>query len=1024
MPSARETAHRTMMFILPILLFFAIAGETSLAAPYQKQDTWLDTVLATREALKDITLDNKARGKTRDDIQQQLRRDFPFQWDWSLQDSGNAFQDWFFNADPKNLEIKMLEKVSAECRPDDKMTAAMAAAVKAGSRERLGLYEKLCHSRRRQRLRTLLDRKMAIVFTKHHNLGGSHYAYTEAQSDAQAERHFMPNGKLCLITMDSLFGTLKTLVDDPKGMIRDPDVSYDGRKILFAWKKSDRQDDFHLYDMEVETGKIRQLTFGLGYADYEAAYLPDGDIVFNSSRCVQIVDCWWTEVSNLYTCDANGLYLRRLSFDQVHTNFPAVLDNGKVIYTRWDYNDRGQLYPQPLYQMNPDGTAQAECYGNNSWFPTTILHARGVPGTNKIIAIATGHHTKQAGKLLLVDPDKGSQENSGATLIAPVRPTDAPRIDRYGQGGELFQYPYALNEEEYLVTYAPFGWHRPGLFNIYYMTKDGRRELLAADPHISCNQTVPLAPRPVPHQNPNRVNHKKAEGIFYVQDVYAGQGLKGIPRGTVKKLRVVEIRFRAAGVGSNRNGGPAGGALVSTPISIDNGAWDVKAVLGDADVYADGSACFKVPAHTPVYFQALDERGFAVQSMRTWSTLQPGENLSCVGCHEKKNETPLSMHKTTLAMRAGPQALETFYGPARGFSFAREVQPILDKHCIRCHHDRSKQYKGGAAKHPIPEKTQPAFSLLDTRNPEKRSGRAWTDSYLMLTQRGKPDRGPVKWLNVQSIPPLLPPYFAGAEKSPIMKMLAQGHGGVKLSREATEKLASWIDLLVPFSGDYIEGHAWNEGQLKKYLHFLAKRDRMTAVIDKNISLMLTPGEAAPAGEASLTFTTALNPYRNLALNPKANQGYARTYPHASSNSEYRDMPAFAARNAINGKTDNRGHGNRFPSWGPDKEKGLWWKVDFGRMVTVDKVVLYIRADFPHDDAWQSATIQFSDGSSEAIKIKKTAEAQTFTFAKRNIMWLRFQDLVEEAPLGWCGFTEVEAWGQDLYAPPVLTASND
>ena len=209
---------------------------------------------------------------------------------------------------------------------------------------------------------------------------------------------------------------VSTLIDDPDGVIRDPAVSYDGKRILFAWKKSDREDDFHLYEMEVATREIRQLTFGLGFADYEGCYLPNGDIIFTSTRCVQIVDCWWTEVSNLYTCDADGEFLRRVSFDQVHSNYPQVLPDGRVVYTRWDYNDRGQLFPQPLFQMNSDGTGQTEYYGNNSWFPTTIAHARAIPGSDKLIAIATGHHCIQTGALIVIDAKKGSRESSGVTL--------------------------------------------------------------------------------------------------------------------------------------------------------------------------------------------------------------------------------------------------------------------------------------------------------------------------------------------------------------------------------------------------------------------------------------------------------------------------------------------------------------------------------------------------------------------------------------------------------------------------------
>ena len=557
-----------------------------------------------------------------------------------------------------------------------------AGAAPADERWR-ALYLKACARRREVRLGPYLPRIRRVAFTKHYDMGGSHYAYTEGQSDAQRERHFQPGASLCVLEMDGAYGKVRTLIEDAQGVFRDPDVSYDGERVLFAWKKSDREDDYHLYELTVADGKVRQLTSGIGFADYEGAYLPNGDIVFNSTRCVQTVDCWWTEVSNLFTCDGDGRFLRRLSYDQVHTNCPTVTPDGRVLYTRWDYNDRGQIYPQGLFQMYPDGTGQTEVYGNNSYFPTTILHARAIPGTGRIVAIFTGHHTRQNGQLGIIDPARGRQENQGAQLIAPVRPTEAVRVDRYGQGGDQFQYPYPLSETAFLVAMRPAGI-RGRHFGIYLVTADGRRELLASDPRISCSQPVPLAPRPVPHRRPSLVDYRAKAGTVYLQDIHEGPGLAGVPRGSIRRLRVVALEFRAAGVGSNSNGGPAGGALVSTPISV-NGAWDVKVVLGEAAVRADGSACFTVPSKTPVYFQALDERGHAVQTMRSWLTVQPAERVGCVGCHENKNTSP-PIGPVTLALRAGPKELKGFHGLPRGFSFQREVQPILDRHCVRCHH--------------------------------------------------------------------------------------------------------------------------------------------------------------------------------------------------------------------------------------------------------------------------------------------------------------------------------------------------
>ena len=851
------------------------------------------------------------------------------------------------------------------------------------------LYLRACERRRAERLRPHEEQIRRVAFTKHYNLGGSHYAYTEGQSDAQNERHFRPGSALCLLEMDGPHGTATTLIDDPKGVIRDPDVSFDGRRILFAWKKDLNKDDYHLYEMTVADRKVRQLTDGLGVADYEGCYLPSGDIVFNSSRCIQIVDCWWTEVSNLYTCDGDGRYLRRLSYDQVHTNFPTVMPDGRVIYTRWDYSDRGQIYPQGLFQMSPDGTAQTALYGNNSWFPTTILHARGIPGSRKIVCVFSGHHCHQRGHLALLDPAKGTEENTGAQLIAPVRETRAVHVDAYGQDGPQFQYPYPLSDSEFLVTMDPIGspnrqYPRP--YGIYWVNIDGERELLVSDPKIACNQPVPLAPRPVPHKRPSLVNYREGDAVVFMHDVHAGAGLPGIQRGTIAKLRVVTMEFRAAGIGHNSNHGPAGGAMASTPVSIQ-GAWDPKRVLGTATVYPDGSACFTVPPRTPVYFQALDANGHAVQTMRSWATFQPGERGSCVGCHETKH-TPPAMTHTAEAMARGPQALVPWEGGPEAFSFIKHIQPILDKHCIRCHdrggapsaavampydpkamrlvtpmdgakwrytetepgrgwhkvgfndstwsvapggfgdkavpaaraqtpwtsdgiwlrrtfrvervpiapmlllhHDDDAEvyvngrlaarapgyvtryevlpmapdaartvavgvnllavhcvYRGGGryidagivdaaqdevkvAAKPVPPGVEPAFSLLGSQTLDAGSQRKWSDAYKALANRKF-----CNWVNVQSAPPMLPPYSAGAARSKLITLLAGGHYEAKLSPREIARFALWIDLLVPYVGDYREAMADN--QIAKYDRFLAKRQRLAELDARNIQSLL------------------------------------------------------------------------------------------------------------------------------------------------------------------------------------------
>ncbi|GHT10277.1 hypothetical protein FACS1894170_02100 [Planctomycetales bacterium] len=742
------------------------------------------------------------------------------------------------------------------------------------------LYFDACQERRKQRLEIVRQKYPVIVYAKHQVLGGSHYSYTEAPSDAQQpEQRDMLGGQLRQLTIKD-DGTVDDtlLYQAPEGgTLRDPDVSFDGKKIVFSMRTSYDKDDYHLYDYDVATGKVRQLTFGLGFADVEPCYLPDGNIVFGSTRCMQIVDCWWTDVSNLYCIDGDGRFLRRFGFDQVHTNYPQVLNDGRVLYTRWDYNDRSQMFPHGLFVMNHDGTGQTEYYGNNSWFPTSILHARGIPNSNKVIAIASGHHTHQRGKLIVIDRGKGTQENQGAQLIAPVRETEAVKVDRYGQDGDQFQYPFAIDEENFIVAYTPDGFIGENYaipFGLYYMDiNNSKRELLAFDPKVSCGQPVALKEREVPMLRASSVDYTQKTGLYYVQDVYFGPGLQGIERGSVKQLRIVALEYRPAGLGYNVNRtvkryekiDSAMGAMSSTPISGDNGSWDVKRVLGTVPVEADGSVYFQVPVRTPVYFQLLDAQGFVVQTMRSWSTLQPGERQNCLGCHEDKNETknnPLSRGGAmrTQALRKAPKIPKPEFGvdPNTGFSFAKYIQPILDRRCVSCHKDK----RDG--------EDSPPFSLTGEISADKtvpKSLRYFSESYNNLTRQGRVNEW-VDWLSPQSEPSMLPPYFAGSSKSKITSAeefptlmlrkrprMRDALLGAKNQPQAQgvftdaerRLMAMWIDLLVPFCGDYTEANAWSPEQKAEFAYYQMKRDKMAAIEKDNIEkfLQFNGGVEAP-----------------------------------------------------------------------------------------------------------------------------------------------------------------------------------
>ncbi|MDO5566138.1 MAG: hypothetical protein Q4G59_05730 [Planctomycetia bacterium] len=672
--------------------------------------------------------------------------------DWMYQDAQTLKVDGCFTTkDSFALEQKMVQRVLDELKESEVDIASFQTVFnrlvkdkKPGNDpEWKKLYLDACAKRRIVRLDYFNDQPREYIYVKHFVFGDAQamFAMSDHLTDAifrETGSDYRVNSQLCKMTINQ-DGSVSTrvILDMPTGIIRDPSLSYDGKTLAFSMRKTDHNggDDFHLYTMPIKSQTPTQITFGPGTADMDPEWLSDGNLVFTSTRCVFSAPCWWSSVCNLYTCDSQGRYIRRLGVDHGHTVFPHMTEDGRITYTRWEYSDRHAGYLHALFVMNADGTNQTEFYGNNSQFPAAILHARNVPGSTKVIAIAGAHHIDQRGKLIMIDRREGTQAGVGVDFLAPERPmpieegkdTSGGNIV-YGTDGEQFQYPYPLDEDNYLVCYSPEGGSIRGLkgirngkkgappFGIYWMDRDGRRELLIYDPTISAGQQIAVRSRPIPPMRDSSVDENKTTGLFYVQNVYFGAAAEGIKPGSVKKMRIVALDYRAKGtiaLGLH----PWGGHQTS-PCAINNGSYDVKHVLGTVDVEEDGSCYFECPPRGPVFFQLLDEKGCMIQNMRSWTLVLPGEQFSCIGCHEDKNSTFTSNKPTSQAANKRPQKIKPFFEPGdepvqemsryltdsekkaiaylgsnapqgmdvpTGFSYTREIQPIWDRHCIDCH---------------------------------------------------------------------------------------------------------------------------------------------------------------------------------------------------------------------------------------------------------------------------------------------------------------------------------------------------
>ena len=470
-------------------------------------------------------------------------------------------------------------------------------------------------------------------------------------------------------------GRLTTLYQpEDKRFVGDVDLHFDADRLLFSMPGS--QDRWQIWEIRTDGTGLRQVTPGEepDVDNYDPCYLPDGRIIFCSTRCFHGVPCVGgnNTVANLCLMNADGSGQRQLGFDQDHNWCPTVLNDGRVLYTRWEYSDSPHYFTRLLFHMNPDGTGQMEYYGSNSPWPNSTYYARPIPDhPTKIVAVISGHHgVPRMGELLVFDPALGRRNADGAVQRIPghgvqVQPVIGDSI--VNNSWPRFLHPYPLSEKYFLAAMQP---DASTPWGIYLVDVFDNLVLIKETPGDALLEPLPLRRTTRPPVIPDRVDLASREATIYLTDIYAGRGLEGVPRGTVKRLRIYEPHYAYPKMGGHIH------------IGID-GPWDVHRILGTVPVERDGSASFIVPANTPVAVQPLDEQGRAVQLMRSWYTAMPGEIGSCVGCHENQNASPPS--QSTLAMQRKPSAIAPWYGPPRGFSFVREVQPVLDKYCVGCH---------------------------------------------------------------------------------------------------------------------------------------------------------------------------------------------------------------------------------------------------------------------------------------------------------------------------------------------------
>ena len=578
--------------------------------------------------------------------------------------------------------------------------------------------------------------------------------------------------------------------------VGDLDLHYDAEKMLLSIP--DENGRWDIAELDLPTGNLKDLDLieDPDVHNYDACYLPDERIIFTSTAPFIGVPCVGgrSKVANLYLRDHNGT-IRRLTNDQDHNWCPAVLNNGRILYQRWEYADIAHAFTRLLFHANPDGSRQMEYYGSNSFWPTATFFARPVPDhPTKVVAIVGGHHdAPRQGELVILDPALGRHETRGAVQRIPgygkkVKPVILDGL--IAASWPRFLHPFPLSEKYFIVSCKPT---RESLWGVYLVDVFDNFVLLHEEPGWAMLEPIPWRKTTRQPVIPDSADPSQKDATVLMMDIYRGPGLAGVPRGLVKALRLSSYDFTFHGLGGEPD-----------RVGLD-GPWDVRRIIGTVPVEPDGSAHFRVPACTPVMVQPLDADGKALALMRSWFTAVPGEVLSCVGCHEKQN-TVGPFDSVPSAFRREPSSIEPWYGPARGFSFVREVQPVLDAYCVGCHH-------GG----PFPD-GQSTFDL--TARPAERVPSAFqmhfSPSYMELR----------RWVHgstLESDAHLLPPRDFHADTSKLVQILRDDHYGVHLSAEAWNRLITWIDLNAPFHGTWKEVVASNPDKLAAALHGAERR---------------------------------------------------------------------------------------------------------------------------------------------------------------------------------------------------------
>ncbi len=669
-----------------------------------------------------------------------------------------------------------------------------AAAAEDKPLKRLALFPRACALRRNIAFQNPLIDFDDILFLTHHRAtanhmcdqyfgfnarpGGSVYRLEDAFSDSPRAIDLMEDSPV-------QNGRLKgeTLKD---GSCISLDLDYDAARLAFAWTQA--ADDgrwttdtcYQVFTMKPDGSDLRMLTDGQTN-DFDPCFKPDGRIAFVSERRGGFGRCHGRPVPTYTVHDMadDGSNIETLSYHETNEWHPSIDNDGMLVYTRWDYVDRDSDVAHHIWISYPDGRDPRSYHGNypvnRKARPWMEMSLRAIPDTHRYIGVAAPHHGQAYGSLILID--QALPDDNFMSQLKRITPD--VRFPESEGGAQAYGTPWPLDQDFYLCVYDSDAQH----YGIWLVDSFGNRVEVYTDPKVACLDPIPFKPRkkpPVipPVRIPEIMEASPDMGEVLIINAYSSDF--DWPEGSeIAAIRVVQIFPKSTAHQNNPRIGIGAQSLA-------------RGVLGTAPVESDGSAYFRVPVGVPVYFQAIDKQGRAIQSMKSNTYLHKGERLTCLGCHEPKRHTQPDMKGIAIqAIRKGPVDLQPEFAEAYPLSFPRLVQPVLDKHCAPCHQEKEKA---------------PLLSA------EKAGKSGWSKGYAALEKFAWAKHGGNGALKKKNKTSRSIPGEVGAQASKLFEMLQKGHHDVKLSDEEMRRITLWLDTNSNFYGAYREEDAQRQGQ--------------------------------------------------------------------------------------------------------------------------------------------------------------------------------------------------------------------